>query len=81
MQTLGWQPRNLVMRTGQGTCSRCNQIPIHQEQLCAICLAHRKGWNEALITARDTIRSQYKTTPTLGVQRALLVLEWMQERT
>ncbi len=69
------------MRTGQGTCTRCNQIPMHRDQLCVLCMAHQRGWNEALITAQDTIRSQYKTTPTLGVQRALLVLEWMQERT
>lgn len=67
------------MRTGQGTCIRCNQIPMHRDQLCVLCLAHQDGWNEALTTARDTIRSQYKTTPTLGVQRALLVLDELRQ--
>ena len=67
------------MRSGKGTCIRCNEIPIHRDQLCVLCLAHREGWNEALVTAQDTIRSQYKTTPTLGVQRALLVLESLQQ--
>lgn len=67
------------MKTGQGTCVRCKQIPMHRDQLCVLCLAHREGWNEALVTARDTIRSQYKTTPTLGVQRALLALESLQQ--
>ena len=67
------------MRSGKGTCTRCNDIPIHRDQLCVLCLAHRVGWNEALSTARDTIRSQYTTTPTLGVQRALLVLEWLRQ--
>ena len=79
MQTLGCQPRKRVMKTGEGTCIRCNDIPMHRDQLCVLCLAHREGWNEALTTARDTIRSQYTTTPILGVQRALLVLEWLQE--
>ena len=67
------------MKTGQGTCIRCNDIPMHRDQLCVLCLAHREGWNEALATAQDTIRNQYKTTPTLGVQRALLVLESLQQ--
>ena len=67
------------MRSGKGTCTRCNEIPKHRDQLCGLCLAYQEGWNEALATARDTIRSQYTTTPTLGVQRALLVLEELRQ--
>ena len=67
------------MRSGKGTCTRCNEIPIHRDQLCGLCLAYQEGWNEALFTAREMIRSQHKTTPTLGVQRALLVLESLQQ--
>lgn len=63
------------MRRGTGTCSECDDLPIYAEHLCVFCWSKRKGWNAALDTLEQQVRSHYKTTPPLSVQRILKTME------
>jgi len=67
------------MRKGAGTCNNCRDIPVYADDLCVFCWSYRNGWNAALDAVEQGIRTHYKTTPPLSVQRILAAMDYARK--